>query len=71
MEKEKLPWRSFADGGALAREWPTSGTPTFYVIDARGTIRNKWVGNPGHRAMDRAIEKLLEEMEAGRKGERK
>jgi peroxiredoxin len=68
MEKEKLPWRSFADRGAIAEKWPVSGTPTVYVIDARGVIRYKWVGSPGERAIDAAIEKLLGEIEAGGKG---
>ena len=38
MEKEKLPWRSFADpgqagAGAIAARWNLSATPTLYVID--------------------------------------
>jgi hypothetical protein len=61
MEKEKLTWRTFAARGAIAEKWPVSGTPTFYVIDLQGVIRYKWVGSPGARALDAAIEKLLAE----------
>jgi peroxiredoxin len=61
MEREKLNWRSFADRGALSGKWHVSGTPTFYVIDPRGVIRYKWVGSPGEKALDAAIETVLEE----------
>jgi hypothetical protein len=38
MEKQKLPWRSFADAGQAgagptATKWNLSATPTFYLID--------------------------------------
>ena len=52
MEKETLPWRSFADAGQagagpIATKWNLSATPTFYVIDHQGVIRYKWAGAPG------------------------
>ncbi len=40
-----------------------SGTPTFYLVDHRGVIRHKWVGAPGAKALDAAIEELLQEVE--------
>jgi hypothetical protein len=66
MEKEKLTWRSFADPGALGQgaittQWNLSGTPTFYVIDPQGVIRHKWVGSPGPKAIDAALDRLLKE----------
>jgi hypothetical protein len=65
MEREKLNWRSFADQGALGAAWHVSGTPTLYLIDPHGVIRAKWVGNPGEKVLDSALEKLLREAEAG------
>ncbi len=72
MEKEKLTWRSFADTGDIGRgpiasKWNLSATPTFYLIDPRGAIRYKWVGSPGEKAIDAALDKLIEEAEANEK----
>ena len=69
MDKEKLPWRSFADlgnagTGAIATQWNHSATPTFYVIDHKGVIRYKWTGAPGEKVMDAALEKLIREAES-------
>lgn len=58
MEKEQLNWRSFADQGAINAKW-NAGTPTYYVIDHRGVIRYRWVGNPGEKAIDARLEKLI------------
>ncbi len=63
MVKEKLNWRSFADKGDIVRKWNSPATPMFYVIDPRGTIRRKWAGSPGARAIDAALKKLIEEAE--------
>jgi hypothetical protein len=64
MAKEKLNWRSFVDRGTIAEKWKPAGTPTFYIIDPKGVIRHKWAGAPGAKAIDRALEKLIQE--AGR-----
>ncbi|MBI4606230.1 MAG: TlpA family protein disulfide reductase [Planctomycetes bacterium] len=63
MEKEKLPWRSFVGQGSTGGTWHVSGTPAFYVIDPRGVIRHKWVGSPGDKVIDAALEDLLREAE--------
>jgi hypothetical protein len=68
MDKEKLTWRSFADPGplgqgAITTQWNLPGTPTYYVIDHKGVIRHKWVGNPGEKVIDAALDKLIEEAE--------
>jgi peroxiredoxin len=65
MDRENLPWRSFADKGDIVGKWNLSGTPTFYVIDREGVIRYKWVGPPGEHALDAALEKLIREAEDG------
>ena len=72
MEKEKLAWRSFADPGdlgqgAITTKWNLPGTPTFYVIDPQGVIRHKWVGSPGAKTIDNALDRLIKEVERGGK----
>jgi hypothetical protein len=42
-----------------------------YVIDHKGVIRHKWVGSPGGAVLDEALEKLVKEAEADRKGSSK
>ena len=63
IERQKLNWRSFTHKEATADQWNTPGTPTYYVLDHKGVIRYKWVGNPGEKAIDTAIEKLIKEAE--------
>ena len=63
MVKEQLNWRSTADQGAIAEKWNSPGTPVYYVIDPTGVIRYKWVGNPGEKALDAALDKLIQEPE--------
>ncbi len=59
--REKINWRSFDDQGAINRQWNLPATPAFYVIDHKGAIRRKWVGNPGEKSLDIALEKLIRE----------
>jgi len=61
MVKEQLNWRSFVDRGDIADKWKPAGTPTYYIIDPKGVIRYKWAGAPGAKAIDAALEKLLQE----------
>ncbi len=63
MDKEKLAWRSFADQGAISDKWKPPGTPTFYILDPKGVIRYKWAGSPGAKAIDVALDKLIQEAE--------
>jgi peroxiredoxin len=67
IEKEKMTWRSFFDGGStggpIATKWNVSGWPTLYVIDHDGIIRHKWVGSPGDTVMDESIDKLIEKVD--------
>jgi hypothetical protein len=72
VKKENLTWRSFADSGtagqgAIASRWNLTNTPTLYALDARGVIRYKWVGGPGERVIDAALDKLIKEAERGDK----
>ena len=63
MDREKMPWRSFADRGTINAQWNQPATPMYYVLDHQGTIRHKWVGAVGEKAMDAALEKLIQEVE--------
>jgi hypothetical protein len=71
IEKEKMTWRSFWDGGntqgPIAKKWNVQGWPTLYVIDAKGVIRHKWMGSPGNKVLDDSIAKLIVEAEGGKK----
>jgi peroxiredoxin len=66
MDEEKMNWRSFAHQDAINAKWNPS-TPGYYVLDPKGVIRYKWVGAPGERAIDRALEKLLDEADVNGK----
>jgi hypothetical protein len=63
MEKEKITWRSFFDGGKIggpiATKWNVHGWPTIYVLDQKGVIRYRDVRG---EAMDKAVDTLLKEM---------
>jgi hypothetical protein len=71
MDKEKLNWRSFVDKGAIAEKWKPAGTPAFYIIDHKGVIRYKWPGAPGEKAIDTALEKVIQQAEKDSKKSQK
>jgi hypothetical protein len=79
LEKEKITWRSFTNGpegtgGPISKAWNVRGWPTLYLIDHKGVIRHKYLGSPGDKALDQAIEKLVAEAEkdaAGKEPEEK
>src|SRR5947199_5667315 len=68
MEKEGITWRSFWNGGStqgpISTRWAVEGWPTLYVIDHKGLIRHKHLGNPGDKQLDEEIEALVKEAEA-------
>jgi len=61
---QNITWRSWWNGGStegpIAKAWNVSGWPTIYVLDGNGVIRAK---NVRDKAMDKAIDELLAEME--------
>jgi len=63
MVKENLTWRSTSSDDTIAEKWNSPGTPVYYVLDPQGVIRYKWVGYPGEKALDAALEKLIKEAE--------
>ena len=68
LEEEKITWRSFWCGkegtrGEIPSAWNVRGWPTLFIIDHKGVIRHKYLGNPGDAKLDAAIEKLVAEAE--------
>lgn len=70
LHTEQITWRSFwngpkGTGGPISEAWNVRGWPTLYLIDHKGIIRHKWVGSPGDKVLDAAIEELVKKAEAG------
>src|SRR5262245_25122630 len=72
LNKENLTWRPFSDPpasedwrGAIAKKWNLAGTPTIYLIDHKGVIRHKWLGGAREKVIDDALDRLMQEVEAG------
>jgi thiol-disulfide isomerase/thioredoxin len=62
---EKMPWAHWWDGsqGPVAKMFRIKAFPTIYLVDAKGIIRKKWIGNPGEEIMDKAVQELVAEAE--------
>ena len=63
LSSEKMPWLHWWDGakGPLTKMFKVKAFPTLYLIDAKGVIRHKWIGNPGNDKIDKAVEELVAE----------
>jgi peroxiredoxin len=74
MDKEQLPWRSFADPregargatGRICGEWCIEARAMF-VIDHKGSIRHKWLGGQATQLIDQALQKLIAQAEGREK----
>jgi hypothetical protein len=69
--KEQISWRSFwngleGTGGPISAEWNVSGWPTLFIIDHKGVIRHRFLGNPGDEKLDKFIDELVTEAEKSR-----
>ena len=63
-KKNGISWRSAIDGstgGPICTKWGVEGFPTLYLIDAKGVIRQTWLGSPGDETIDKEIDKLVAE----------
>ena len=62
----KITWRSFRDIRAnqtpISGEWKVGGWPMRYLIDQKGVVRARWLGDPEEAIdeMNKAIDKLLD-----------
>jgi len=66
QEKEPMPWVHWWDNGGespVLKKYRVRAFPTLYLIDHTGTIKQKWVGNPGNDKIDHAIEEAVKEAE--------
>jgi len=59
MTRENITWRTFDDDGTINRAWNSPATPTFFILDREGVIRHKWIGLPGEKVVDAAVEKWM------------
>ena len=63
-KKNGITWRSAMDGttsGPICSKWGIEGFPTLVLIDAKGVIRQFWLGNPGDETVSSEIDKLVAE----------
>jgi hypothetical protein len=69
--KGRIPWPSIrnerAGRASVSDEWNLLRWPTTYLIDSKGVIREKWIGASPDKFLDPAIDRLVEEAEAGKK----
>ncbi len=67
----KVSWRCWNDGqnGPIAQQWQIGTVPTLFLLDARGVIRQIFLGRPmPEQQLDEAIEKLVAEAEKAAAG---
>ena len=68
LKQENITWRSWWDGGdtegPIQMQWNIRGWPTVYVLDHKGVIRFK---NVGEKSLDEAVDKLVAEAEKEKK----
>jgi hypothetical protein len=69
LEKEKITWRSFWDGGTtsgpIATRWAVEAWPTLYVIDHKGVVRKRYEGSPGEDVLNDVLDEMIKEAEGG------
>ncbi|MEQ1894648.1 MAG: TlpA disulfide reductase family protein [Planctomycetota bacterium] len=67
LAEQGITWRQAIDGdttGPWATKWNVSGWPTLYLLDAKGKIREYWLGSPDEKELDQKIEALIAEAQA-------
>lgn len=67
LSEGDITWRNAIDEtpmGPWATSWNVSGWPTLYLVDAKGVIREKWLGSPGDDVLDAKIDELVAEAKA-------
>ena len=67
-QREKFTWPVLWDHGdadtLLNCKWYVQGWPNIFLIDAKGIIRQHWVGSPGTDVLDQQIERVVKEAAA-------
>jgi peroxiredoxin len=70
VAKEQLNFRCFSDGstgGPISTAWNIKGWPSIFVMDEKGVLRQKRIGDPGDD-LDSDIDALIKEVEARQRG---
>ena len=64
-----ITWRNAIEPSenSLASQWYVRGYPNLFLIDAKGVIRYHWIGSPGDDVLDKRIDELIAEAQAGKK----
>jgi thioredoxin family protein len=70
LENNQVNWRSYKNkrsaGESVSQSWQVKAWPSLFLIDHKGVIREKWVGDPGDNLLHQKIEELLREAEAAK-----
>ena len=63
FQKEGITWRNAIEPekGSLASQWNVTGYPNLFLVDAKGVIREHWLGSPGDEVLDEKIDALVAE----------
>src|SRR5262245_48056089 len=63
FQKEGITWRNAIEPekGTLASSWNVTGYPNLFLVDAKGVIREHWIGSPGEETLDQKIDALVAE----------
>ena len=64
IREEKLAWPSWFQGGTsgpISQAWGVGAFPTLFLIDHRGIVRERFVGDPGAERLEARIQELLKE----------
>lgn len=65
LADDPLPWVNISDPDHnISSYWRVKGYPTFVLIGADGKILEQWVGGGQSKAIDRAVETAVAELEA-------
>jgi thiol-disulfide isomerase/thioredoxin len=71
LAETPMPWTHWWNGpkGGIVEDWGIGGFPTVYILDAKGVIRETFVGAaPGfEKKLDETVDKLLKEAEGKKK----
>jgi thiol-disulfide isomerase/thioredoxin len=64
LAREKITWPTFFDGGQrgpIDQGWQIQGWPAMILIDAKGVVRQKFMGKQELATLENAINALLKE----------
>jgi peroxiredoxin len=67
VRRENFTWPILWDEGggdaSIRSQWYVQGWPNIFLIDAKGIIRQHWIGSPGEQILNQRFEELVKEAE--------